>query len=103
MTAAKNPAVAAATSPLRPAVIQGDTIGIDDAKAGTWKAFKLTGVISNPDNEPFQRLQAMFELIEYATDTDEDTIVDKLGGDEADPNAVMAYALEVISAIASKN
>lgn len=103
MTAAKNPAVAAGTSPLRSVEVQGDTINVDDSKSGTWKAFELSAIIGDGNSSPNARTNAMFGLIEYATDTTKQDIIDKLGGDNADAQSVMEYALEVISHIVSKN
>lgn len=88
---------------MRTIEVQGDTIHVDDSKRGTWRAFELYSVISDPDATPFAQLKAMMQIIEYCTDTTERAIVDKFGGDDADLKTVMEYVAEVVQGISSKN
>ena len=102
MAAAKKTA-GAETSPLRPVEVQGDTINVDDSKVNTWKTFELSAVISDDGANPHAKMQALFDLIEYVTDTDKQAIVDRFGGDGAAPTDVLAYAAELSQKIISKN
>lgn len=101
--AAANKKAGAQAPPLRPIEVQGVTVNVDDAKRGTYKTMKLCGILSNPDAQPFERAAAVFELVEYISDTTEEAIVELCGGDYADAGEVMSFALAVISGAVSKN
>ena len=103
MAAAKNSAGALGTSPLRPVTVQGVEVHVDDSKAASWKAFKMVGVISDPDAAVTAKMQAMFDLIGYVTDTDEDEIVERCGGDDASVQNVMEFATALVAEAVPKN
>lgn len=88
---------------MREVEIQGETIHVDDSKRTTWHMFELCGMVSDENASPFARLDAMFELVEYATDTTKADILAKFGGDDAELKDVMNYVGEIIQEITPKN
>lgn len=88
---------------LRTVEIDGDTWHVDDKKAKGWKSFELCGVLAKKNADVFEQADAAFELIEYASDCTREAIIDKFGGDDASPQEVVKYALQLVAEIAPKN
>ena len=76
---------------------------IDEERDCSEVLIQLSAVISDDGANPHAKMQALFDLIEYVTDTDKRAIVDRFGGDGAAPTDVLAYAAELSQKIISKN
>ena len=81
--------------------IDGLAVNIDQTKASDWHSFSLLRK-ANGESQ-FDQLAVLLELIEYITDTDEEKIVEHLGGDTAQAADVIALVSKIIQAATPKN
>ena len=81
--------------------IDGLAVRIDPVKLADWHTFSIIRRMQGAGQ--FQQLEAMFEIIEYATDQTEASIIAHLGGETAKAEDVIAIASKIIEAATPKN
>lgn len=81
--------------------IDGLAVRIDKAKLADWHTFSIIRKMQGAGQ--FAQLEAMFEIIEYATDQSEASIIAHLGGDTAKAEDVMNLAAKIVQAATPKN
>lgn len=81
--------------------VDGMEVHIDTDQVKSWKMFKL---VSQLDGElDAKAIALMFEVIELATDVDEEKIVEHCGGENATMEAVILTASRIIKELYPKN
>lgn len=83
--------------------VDGLTITVDTAKAGSWNAFRYMRDIADEETNDAKRVASMFALIESATDTTEAAIVEHCGGGDAPFSDVFHLASKIIAELYPKN
>lgn len=82
--------------------IRGTEVSVDPAAMKTWKAFHLFRAIEESESV-FAKADAAFELTEMVSGLTEADIVERCGGETADIDAVLGFALDVVKAASPKN
>ena len=82
--------------------IRGTEVTIDPAAMRTWKAFNLFRAIEESESV-FEKSDATFQLCEMVSGMTEAQIVGKCGGEDADMDDVLGFALEIVKSATPKN
>lgn len=88
---------------MRTETVQGRTFQVDDSVFSKWETFELVNIVSDEGKTPFERVNAMFALVEAATSLEKADIIEMAGGEGAEINGVFAILGEVITKAAPKN
>lgn len=81
--------------------IDGLAVRIDRERMSDWSTFRI---LRDADGKgQYAMVDAMFKVIEHATDQTEASIVAHLGGDGAQAADVIALCTKIIEACSSKN
>lgn len=82
--------------------VEGIDVTVDTVKAGSWDAFKLFRKAHEADDELAQ-FDVMVELMTYTTDQDEASIVEAMGGADAQYMDVVRVVSLIVSECYPKN
>ena len=82
-------------------VIDGLAVTVDRAKMSDWHTFRILREADGAGQ--YAQVEAMFKVIEHATDQTEESIVAHLGGESAQAADVIALCTKIIEAAAPKN
>lgn len=82
--------------------IRGTEVSVDPAAMKTWKAFHLFRAIEESESV-FEKADVAFELTEMVSGLTEADIVERCGGETADMDAVLGFALDVVKTASPKN
>lgn len=99
--AAKAEEQSSVTSTTRTVEIDGVNVIIDTKRLQTWKAFQYIKTIDN--GSAVEQVNAAVAFAEFVSDWSEEQIVEHLGGDDATTQAVVAFAMQIVSAAYPKN
>lgn len=88
---------------LREITVRGVSLMVDDEYAQSYAAFKVLRKINSDQVDAFEKLDLSFEFIKGATGCDEAQIVELAGGESTPATDVMQFAVEILSAIDTKN
>jgi hypothetical protein len=83
-------------------IIDGLAVHIDKERMSDWRTFRILREAERQENQ-YALVDAMFKVIEHATDQTEESIVAHLGGDDAQATDVIALCTKIIEAAAPKN
>lgn len=82
-------------------IIDGLAVHIDRERMSDWSTFRI---LREADGKgQYAMVDAMFKVIEHATDQTEESIVAHLGGDGAQAADVIALCTKIIEEAAPKN
>lgn len=81
--------------------VNGVTLTVDTKKATGWHTFNILKRFYEEDG--FDKLDYAFELIEYTTGVDAQTLIDSMGGDDAPYETVLTNIAEIVANITGKN
>lgn len=82
-------------------IIDGLAVHIDRERMSDWRTFRI---LREADGKgQYAMVEAMFKVIEHATDQTEESIVEHLGGDDAQAADVIDLCTKIIEAAAPKN
>lgn len=81
--------------------IDGLAVRIDRAKMSDWKTFNILRHASSMNQ--YEQIDALFQVIEHATDQTEKSIVEHLGGETAQAADVLNLCARIITESTPKN
>ena len=87
---------------IRTVEVEGITVHVDTVKTGSWEAFKLLRKARQAEDE-LSQFDVMVELMAYATDQSEETVVGHLGGEAAQMVDVVRIVSQIVSECYPKN
>ena len=82
-------------------IIDGLAVAIDAAKMSDWYTFRILREADGAGQ--YKLVDAMFKVIEHATDQTEESIIAHLGGDSAQAADVIDLCGKIIQAATPKN
>ena len=83
--------------------INGRMFNVDDAAFKSWAAFEHIAIFSDENKTPFERTNAMFALLEVATDLKKQDIIELAGGESASVQDVLDILAKAVAKAAPKN
>lgn len=88
---------------MRTEEVEGRTFSVDDSVFKKWESFELVTCVSDESKTPFERVNAMFALVELATDLKKQDVIDIAGGADAEIEQVFAILAQIVAKAAPKN
>lgn len=83
--------------------VQGREFEVNDGVFSKWETFELITLVSDESKTPFERVGAMFALVELSTSLKKADVIDLAGGEGAETSAVFSVLGEIIAKAAPKN